>query len=333
QFGARKVYAIEPDEAIQVAREMAAANGFSDRVEFFQDVSTRVDLPEQADVIVSDLRGLLPLFGRHLPSITDARRRFLAPGGRLIPRRDTLWAAVVQAPDLYCRHVDPWDDNGYGLDMQAARRLAVNTYHGGPVTPGHLLVEPKCWATLDYTTVESPDVGAPVSWVMERAGTVHGLILWFDTTLADGVGFSNAPGAPELCYGIAFFPLSQPVRVVAGDTVTVVLRAKLLGGEYIWCWDTRVLDGGDSGRTKAQFEQSSFFEFPISAGRLQKWAADHVPKLNQEGEVDEFILSRIDSSTALGEIARRVLDRFPARFADWRDALGRVTKITDEYGL
>ena len=70
------------------------------------------------------------------------------------------------------------------------------------------------------------------------------------------------------------------------------LRAKLLGGEYIWCWDTRVLDGGDSGRTKAQFEQSSFFEFPISAGRLQKWAADHVPKLNQEGEVDEFIVER-----------------------------------------
>src|SRR5438552_1225796 len=168
QFGARKVYAIEPDEAIQVAREMAAANGYGDRVEFFQDVSTRVDLPEQADVIVSDLRGLLPLFGRHLPSITDARRRFLAPGGRLIPRRDTLWAAVVQAPDLYCRHVDPWDDNGYGLDMQAARRFAVNTWRRGPVTPEQLLVEPKRWATLDYATVEDPDVNAPAAWVMER---------------------------------------------------------------------------------------------------------------------------------------------------------------------
>src|SRR5256712_583642 len=92
--------------------------------------------------------------------------------------------------------------------------------------------------------VESPDVSAPVSWVMERTGTVHGLILWFDTALVEGVGFSNAPGAPELCYGIAFFPLSQPVSVVAGDTISVALRAKLIGGEYIWCWDTRVLDRG-----------------------------------------------------------------------------------------
>mgnify|MGYP001184895145 CR=1 FL=1 len=33
QFGARRVYAIEPDDAIQVAREIAAANGFADRID------------------------------------------------------------------------------------------------------------------------------------------------------------------------------------------------------------------------------------------------------------------------------------------------------------
>ena len=34
QFGARRVYAIEPAVAIQVAREIAAANGYADRIEF-----------------------------------------------------------------------------------------------------------------------------------------------------------------------------------------------------------------------------------------------------------------------------------------------------------
>src|SRR5687768_12813489 len=61
QFGARRVYAIEPDDAIQVARETAAANGFADRIEFIQGLSTRIALPERVDVIVSDLRGVLPL--------------------------------------------------------------------------------------------------------------------------------------------------------------------------------------------------------------------------------------------------------------------------------
>src|SRR5690349_15960864 len=32
--GARRVYAVEPSDAIQVAREAAAANGFADRIQF-----------------------------------------------------------------------------------------------------------------------------------------------------------------------------------------------------------------------------------------------------------------------------------------------------------
>src|SRR5258706_10546934 len=98
KFGAKRVYAIEPADAIQLAREFSAANGCSEKIVFFQDLSTRVSLPERADVIISDLRGVLPFFQQHIGSIVDARRRFLAPRGVLIPQLDSLWAAVVKAP-------------------------------------------------------------------------------------------------------------------------------------------------------------------------------------------------------------------------------------------
>src|SRR5436190_22785077 len=55
KFGARKVIAIEPSVAIYIASELAAANGFADRIEFIRDVSTNVTLSERVDVIVSDL--------------------------------------------------------------------------------------------------------------------------------------------------------------------------------------------------------------------------------------------------------------------------------------
>src|ERR1700687_1997045 len=87
-LGASRVYAIEPSEIIQVAREVAAANQCADKIEFFEDVSSKVTVPVRADVIVSDLRGVIPLFEHHIPSIIDARRRFLAPGGTLIGRKD-----------------------------------------------------------------------------------------------------------------------------------------------------------------------------------------------------------------------------------------------------
>jgi len=47
RFGARRVYAIEPADAIQVARDIAAANGCADRIEFIQGLSTAVSLPER----------------------------------------------------------------------------------------------------------------------------------------------------------------------------------------------------------------------------------------------------------------------------------------------
>ena len=97
RFGAGRVYAIEPDDAILVARENAVANGMAERIEFIQELSTKVSLPEKADVIVSDLHGVLPLLTRHLPSIIHARTNFCGPNAVLIPQRETLWLALSRS--------------------------------------------------------------------------------------------------------------------------------------------------------------------------------------------------------------------------------------------
>lgn len=60
--GARRVFAIETDECIQSARELAMANGLTDVVEFMQGESLRTELPERVNVVVADIRGVLPLF-------------------------------------------------------------------------------------------------------------------------------------------------------------------------------------------------------------------------------------------------------------------------------
>jgi protein arginine N-methyltransferase 1 len=331
QFGAPKVYAIEPDAVIQVAREIAIVNGYAERIEFMQKLSTQVKLPEQVDVIISDLRGVLPLFQHHLPAIADARQRFLKPGGVLIPQRDVLWTAVVEAPDLYNHYVTPWDDNGYGLNMAAARQIVTNTWRKGRATPEQLLVEPQVWATLDYATVESPDISAEVSWTVMRAGTAHGLSVWFDAILAEDIGFSNAPDAPELIYGGAFFPWSKPVTLAVGDTISVVLQADLVGDDYFWRWDTHVLNQGHLGQIKANFKQSTFFGAPLSPAQLRKQAASHVPALNEDGQIDHFILKLMSSSTVLNDIAREVSAQFSTHFPRWQDALTRIGELSQKY--
>jgi len=272
KFGARRVYAVEPNNIIGLAREAAAANGFADRIEFFESLSTEITLPERASIIISDLRGVLPWFQQHIPSIIDARERLLARGGTLIPRRDHLWAGVVEAPAAYDELVGPWN-NRLELDLSAGTHLITNTWRKTRIRPEQLLVEPVCWTTIDYYEVDSADIRANISWRVARNGTAHGVAVWFDSDLADGVGFSNHPAAPELIYGNGLFPFSQPVEVLQGERINVRLEAKMVGDDYVWRWDTDFFGLGDETRPKMSFKQSTFFGVPLSRAKLQKAVA------------------------------------------------------------
>lgn len=262
KFGARQVYAIEASETIHLAREIAQVNGFAHRIEFIQDLSTNVTLPEPADVIVSDLRGVLPLFGAHIPSLVDARQRHLAPGGTLIPKRDILWAALVEARYLYQDLLRPWD-HPYGLSMEPARQIALNSWTDtdtDTIRSNNLLAEPQLWAVLDYATIEGPHVaGSKIVYTATRDGTAHGWLVWFDAELTEEIGFSNGPGVDKIAdvYGRGFFPLLEPVSIAQGDTISLTLQADLVGEEYVWRWHTRIQSQGDTGTIKANFRQST----------------------------------------------------------------------------
>jgi protein arginine N-methyltransferase 1 len=257
QLGARKVYAIEPSDGIEVAWEIATRNGFADRIEFIQNMSTKVDLPEKADVVVSDLRGATPVNNVHFASIIDARDRFLAPGGTLIPQRDTLFVAAAAADTLYADIVRPWDDNELGIDMSPARDRVLNTFHHGPVEPGGVLTVAGAWATIDYRTLTTEGARGQVSLPVERSGVAHGLPLWFQAELIDGVGYATGPDDPDSVYNRPFLPWPEPVALAVGDRVDVDLSAVRSGQDHIWSWRTRVVDEG--GAVKASFAQSTFF--------------------------------------------------------------------------
>lgn len=331
QYGARKVYAIESGDAIEFARRIAQANGYAGRIEFIQGASTGITLAEKVDVIVSDMHGAQPFFMKNIVSIIDARRRMLAEGGVLIPLRESLWAAIVEAPDAYGSLVAPWARENFGLDMDAARLAVTNCARKATVRPDQLLAEPQCWGTLDYATLDQPSHAATISFSAARAGIAHGLVLWFDSELADGIGFSNAPGEPELVYSSSFFPWSDPVPLDAGDAIEVRLRADFTGAEYTWSWDSRVFHG-NAARVKADFRQSTFWGSPLSSTRLRRRGSGYRPKLGEDARLDALILGQMNGTATLEEIARSIMQRFPGRFRSFDDALARIGDLSDAYG-
>lgn len=331
QLGASWVYAIEPSEIIQVAREVATANHCADKIVFYEGLSNEVTLPTRADVILSDLRGVSPFFGRHISSIVDARRRFLSPTGVLIPRKDTLWAAIVETPKDYGKLVGAWECNVLGQDLGPARKLIVNDTPKIRVDPDQLMTIPLLWATLEYNSIENPNVQTNLSWRVERAGTGHGILIWFDAELVEGIGFSNSPSAPETVYGSLFLPWTSPVSLLPGQTVSVDLEVKLLSSDYLWRWSTRIEPLERLSTSVIQFDQSQLAGLVLSTAQLHRKAADYVPHLSEDGRLRRRTLELMDERTSLAEIAHRLANEFPERFPRWERALSYAAKTSEEY--
>ncbi|MBI1945879.1 MAG: 50S ribosomal protein L11 methyltransferase [Deltaproteobacteria bacterium] len=236
KLGAEHVFAVDPDEAVHVGKAIARDNGVADRITFVQGKVEDLELPRPADVIVADLRGVLPFMQGHFTALAHARRSLLAPGGVLIPARDTLWAAPVEDAEAFATWADPWLLSPEGVSLAAARAFAVSAWTKGRVQPPALLAPARPWLTLDYASVEAgPQIGR-VEVEATRCGVLHGVCAWFDAELVPGVGFSNAPGSPPLIYGNALFPLEHAPQVEPGARVAIEIGATPVNDGYDWKW-------------------------------------------------------------------------------------------------
>jgi protein arginine N-methyltransferase 1 len=328
--GARRVFAVETDDIIDLARQLAAANGFADRIEFFQCDSRKLTLPEQANIIISDIRGALPLYNQAVASLEDARSRLLAPGGVMIPQRDILKAALIEAPDFYSQLAAPWQHAVPSLDLSRSLPLILNDFTSSHFAPEQLLTESQTFGVLDYTTNSSATsrANADLTFTATRSATAHGICAWFDATLLDEIGFSSAPGAPNSVYAQVFFPWLQPVPLQQGQEVRVRLRADLIGASYVWQWETSI--PASAGREAVHFRQSTFHSNRVSPRFLRTHALDFVPRLSDQGQADLWLLQTMDGQTPLHQIAQSASRRFPDLFPTSDQALHHAANLAEK---
>jgi hypothetical protein len=277
---------------------------------------------------VTDPRGVLPLKERAIPTIIDARRRLLKPRGILIPQRDTIWAALVEANDIYSTHCeDPWRRSSDGFNLEPARQKSVNTISRHHLKRGQLLSVPVPWATLDYRTVETASIHGPVEFEVLRPGLAHGFILWFDSELIDEINISNAPGKSKLIFGQLFFPMQEPLPVLRKQLITVDVRADLIGDDYVWQWTT-VANCPTASDKIIRYHQSSFFGNVCPVQELEKRSDTYLPLLNREGQIYKRALDLMHSGRRLGQIAQTISDEFPQRFGTAEEALAFIGDLS-----
>jgi protein arginine N-methyltransferase 1 len=247
--GASRVYAIEQEPIIGVAREIAARNGLSDIITFIQGSSLEIDLPEKADVLITETIGNMALDEGIITWITDARERFLKPGGTTIPLDIDVIANLVCVPIDY-EMIERWSQPMLGLDFAPLSRVARNNIHWVDLSRAQFVTRPVTVFSTDF-----PPNPAPMSSIRTvdaiKDVNVHGIGVWFRSSLTADIHITNeAPnGVPSWEHG--FLPLDEPMAVRRGQAIEIEIGSSINGADWNWRVGSEPMHSTLDGRLSA----------------------------------------------------------------------------------
>ena len=354
--GARRVYAIEGlDAAYQQAARLIARLGLDDRITLLHGDSMQLALPEAVDVCVSELIGTIGSSEGVVPILEDARR-FLKPGGVMIPHCCTTKIAAVSLPEgLRSRPAFSALTRGY-VDriFHAAGGVFDLRVCLKNLPPGSVVSEAAEFEILDFA---SPPPATPppraIAMTVERDAVIDGFLLWICLRPSPDRLIDVISG--EHSWLPVFFPVfSPPLAVKAGDRIDGV--ALVLGNgrrtpDYRWHGQVRHADGTATpfdytshyqqlGQRGSSFHAALLAAAPVPASRGSAAARSaFVPRLRESlrQRLPEYMVPRQFVAmnalplTAAGKVALSALpphgaanEPRPAEFVNPRTAIERT---------
>lgn len=215
--GAEKVYAIEKTEAINLAKEIARINHCQDKIVFINENSMQVELPEKADVLISETLGSFAIDENTLEFTNDARERFLKDNAILIPEAIDLFVAPVDAIDVYNK-IDFWRRIP-DIDFTPAFELFSKKIMVESVSQECFLAPESKIGSIDLTRPVDKIFNTRIYMQMHQAGHLHGVTGWFRIRLCEGIEINTSPLSPITHWKQAFFPFQNPIEVIEGDVL------------------------------------------------------------------------------------------------------------------
>jgi type I protein arginine methyltransferase len=242
--GAQHVYAIEASAIGECAQEIFEANGLSDRITLLKGWSTRLELPERADVLVSEIIGDEPLGENVLEITADARKRLLKPAARLIPGKVRIVGLPVTIPYSELSERFPTTENlrnwrsWYSIDFSP---LAESTQDPPPaffIKPHKArswiaLSEPVVLAEVDLNEADLLMIDNSVVTTTCTSGRLDGLLVYFDLELGPTTRLSTHPARVDAsCSWRSLVWVLQPSTLEVGDQFEVTYRYRAAAASH-----------------------------------------------------------------------------------------------------
>ncbi|XP_057467549.1 probable histone-arginine methyltransferase 1.3 isoform X2 [Actinidia eriantha] len=232
--GAKHVYAVEASEMAECACKLIAGNpSLGQRITVVKGKIEEVELPEKADILISEPMGILLVNERMLETYVIARDRFLLPNGKMFPTIGRIHMAPFSDEYLYVERANEalfWQQpNYYGVDLTPLYGSAFHGYLSKPVVNAfdpRVLVAPEISHVINFTSIKEEElyeIDVPLKFIASMRARIHGLACWFDVLFDGSVvqrWLTTAPGAPTTHWNQVRCFLLQPLDVMPGQEIT-----------------------------------------------------------------------------------------------------------------
>jgi len=233
--GAEKVVTCETSRTLaETAKKIIDSNGYREKISVVNKKSTDLiigeDLPQRADVVISEILSSEFVGEGVRSTILDANKRLLKKSGRMIPQSGSIRISLL------------------GNNEEVSKALSVSSVHGYDLSEFNLISQSKINLKLkdkplllsnpeDAFTINLNDKYRAVKEEkiiqlhVNQNGSCLGLIQWLWINLYKDIEYENRPGENDTHWSTPIYLFDKPVSVKMGDVLEI--RA-VLGEDNVW---------------------------------------------------------------------------------------------------
>jgi protein arginine N-methyltransferase 1 len=234
QAGAKQLYAIEVNaNIIPTAIATFEQGGFAGKYEIFQGLSYDINLPEQVDLIISEILGNVGDNEDCVPILNDAYQRFLRTGGKMLPSQVSTYLVPVSSIQAHqqvrsqnCKVINA----KYSLEKLLQARSLVspfNHYYDAIIPQKCYLSQPQIARQLNMNGNDDPVYQVQLTFVVEEEGVFTGFKGNFVAQLSDSIaldisGDDITTRTTSDSWKHCYLPVETPVEVKPGDKIDLL---------------------------------------------------------------------------------------------------------------
>ncbi|KAH8300165.1 hypothetical protein KR044_011049, partial [Drosophila immigrans] len=223
--GAARVFAVEPSEVWQVARQLVQRNRLQHVIEVLHGPLQQLQLPP-VDVIISKWMGqsysACLLYSSTLDDLLYARDKWLKPGGCIFPDSANLYMCAVEQPRRPLEQPFNWNRFA-GFNLSLASRIEEQTPQVRLVDASHVLSQRQLLQRFDLLTLQPRELSFKVPFKLRtlRQALAKHMLLYFDfrfpgpATVAKTI--STSPSAAATQWKQTLFRLDDHLPLCPGD--------------------------------------------------------------------------------------------------------------------